>query len=56
MAAVAFLKNRKIAGLTDRHHPTVEIRQFLTCTLKNDSVHHNGLSYGADTTVHRMYF
>ena len=57
MAAVAILKkNRKIAGLTDRHHSTAEIRQFRTCTLKNDSVRHNGLSYGAYTTFHRTYF
>ena len=33
----------------------VEIRQFRTCT-ENDSVGHNGLSYGADTTFHRTYF
>jgi len=24
--------------------------------LKNDIVGHNGLGYGADTTIHRMYF
>jgi len=29
--------------------PEVKIRQFRTCALKNDSVGHNGLSYGADT-------
>jgi len=53
MAAVAILKkNRKIAGLTDRHHPAVETRQFRTCTLKNDIFRHNGLSYGTDKTYH----
>jgi len=30
--------------------PEVEIRQFHTCTLKNDTVGHNALGYGADTT------
>jgi len=33
--------------------PKVEIRQFHTCALKNDTVSHNGLGYGEDTTFHR---
>jgi len=58
MAAVGILKKiEKSQGLTDCHHPTVEIKQFCTCALKNDSVHHNGLSDGAkETTFHRTYF
>jgi len=31
---------------TSDFRPEVEIRQFRTCALKNDSVGHNGLSYG----------
>jgi len=31
---------------TSDFRPEVEIRQFRTCELKNDSVGHNGLSYG----------
>jgi len=34
----------------------VEIRQLRTCTLKNDTVVHNGFSYGAHTTFHITYF
>jgi len=36
--------------------PEVEIRQFHTCALKKDTVGHNGLDYGADTTFHITYF
>jgi len=36
--------------------PEVEIRQFYTCALKNHTVGHNGLGYGADTTFHRTHF
>jgi len=36
--------------------PEVEIRQFYTCALKNDTVIHNRLGYGADTTFYRIYF
>jgi len=42
--------------LTSDFRPEVEIRQLCTCTLKNDSVGHNGLRYGVDTTFHRTYF
>jgi len=30
-------------------------RNIRTCALKNDTVGHNGLSYGADTTFRRTY-
>ena len=33
----------------------VEIRQFYTCALKNDTVGHNGLGYGADATFHGTF-
>jgi len=36
--------------MTADFRPEVEIRQFRTCALKNDSVGH-GLSYGADMHV-----
>jgi len=43
--------------VTSDFRPEVEIRQFRTCALKNNSrVGHDGLSYGADITFHRMYF
>jgi len=35
--------------------PEVEIRQLHTCALKNDTVGHNGVSNGADTTFHRTH-
>jgi len=46
-----FLATRNTMVTSD-FRTEVEVRQFRTCTLKNDSVDHNGLSYGADTTFH----
>ena len=43
--------------VTSDVRPEVEISmQFRTCALENNSVGHNGLSYGVDTTFHRKYF
>jgi len=35
--------------------PEVEIKQCHTFALKNDTVGHNGLGYGADTTFHNVF-